>query len=79
MGAVALSSGALDRAARLCGAAEALLEITRGLDPDEQLLHERAIAALHTQLDPVTLAARWAEGRALGWQQAIEYALNAAG
>jgi hypothetical protein len=79
MAGVALSSGAPERAARLCGAAEALLEITRGLDPDEHLLYEQTISALRAQLDPATLAARWAEGRALDWQQAIDDALDAAG
>ncbi len=76
MAAVALSGGALERAARLCGAAEALLEITRGLDPDEHLLHERTIAALRAQLDPATLAAAWAAGRAMTMEQAIAEALD---
>jgi hypothetical protein len=75
MAAVAVNGGALERAARLCGAAEALLEITRGLDPDEHLLHERTIAALRARLDLPTLAARWADGRAFDWEQAIDYAL----
>jgi hypothetical protein len=79
MAVVAVNQGALERAARLGGAAEALLEVTRGLDPDGQLLYDRAIRALHSQLDQATLTARWAEGRALGWQQAIAYALEAAG
>jgi hypothetical protein len=78
MAALELSRGALDRAARLCGAAEVLLEISRRLDPDEHMLYERTIAALRANLDPVTLAARWAEGRALDWQQAIDYALDMA-
>jgi hypothetical protein len=76
MAAVALSNGALDRAARLCGAVEALLEVTRELDPDEHLLHERMIAALRERLDPATLEARWAEGRALSWEQAVAEALD---
>jgi predicted ATPase len=76
MAALALNRGALDRAARLCAAAEALLEITRGLDPDEHVLYERTIAALRADLDPPTLAACWAEGRALDWEQAVTYALE---
>jgi hypothetical protein len=60
----------------LCGAAEALLEITRGLDPDEHMLHEQTLHTLRARLDPGTLAARWAEGRALNWEQAVEEALH---
>jgi hypothetical protein len=75
MAALALSRGALDRAARLCGAAEALLEISRRLDPDEYVLYERTIANLRAALDPATLAACWAEGRVMMLEEAIAYAL----
>jgi predicted ATPase len=78
MAALAHSCGALEHAARLCGAAEALLEISRRLDPDEHALHERTIAHLRAALDPATLAACWADGRSHDWQQAIDYALDMA-
>jgi hypothetical protein len=72
---VALSQGALERSARLFGAAEALSEMTSGLDPDEQQVATRDSAVLREQLDLATLEQYWAEGRALDWEQAIEYAL----
>ncbi|HEX9372562.1 MAG TPA: NB-ARC domain-containing protein, partial [Roseiflexaceae bacterium] len=66
-GGVALAAGNLDRAARLFGAVEALHERTTGFDPEQRILHQRNIAALRERLDPATLEARWAEGRALDW------------
>jgi predicted ATPase/class 3 adenylate cyclase len=75
MAAVALSGGALARAALLCGAAEALLEMTHDLEPDELLLHTQVVTTLRERLDTATLEACWAEGRALGWEQAVEIAL----
>ena len=60
------------------GAAEALSEMTSGLDPDEQQAATRNIALLRERLDPATLEARWAEGRALDWEQAVEEAVEEA-
>jgi len=74
-GGVALAAGNLDRAARLFGAVEALHERTTGFDPEQRILHQRNIAALRERLDPATLEARWAEGRALDGEQAVEEAL----
>jgi hypothetical protein len=61
----------------LFGATEALQEQTSGYDPDEYIVHQRNIAALRQQVAPETLAARWAEGRMLDWEQAVELALQA--
>ena len=74
-GAVALSAGNLDHTARLFGVVEALQERTTGLDPEQRILHLRNVATLRERLDPATLAARWAEGRALDWEQAVDEAL----
>jgi predicted ATPase/class 3 adenylate cyclase len=72
---VVFEQGELERAARLFGAAEALSEMTSGADPDECYLSTHTIAALREQLDTDTLAARWAEGRALDWEAAVDEAL----
>jgi predicted ATPase len=72
---VALDQSELGQAARLFGAAEALSEMTNGVDSDERYLSARYIDTLREHLDPATLAARWAEGRALDWEQAVEEAL----
>ena len=65
------------RAARLFGAAEALREAT-GLTIEHatpRALYEQHLAALRAQLDPDTLAAAWAEGRAMPLEDAIAEAL----
>ena len=49
--------------------------MTSGMDPEERYDDSRNIAALREQLDPATLEARWAEGRALDWEQAVDEAL----
>jgi predicted ATPase len=67
-----------ERAARLLGAAEALRESSGPamLFPVERPGCESSLEALRTQLDEATLAARWAEGRAMTSKQAIAYALE---
>jgi tetratricopeptide (TPR) repeat protein len=72
---IALKQGELEPAARLFGAAEALREMTSGMDADQHYVTDREIARLRERLDPTTLEARWAEGRALDWEQAVEEAL----
>jgi predicted ATPase/DNA-binding XRE family transcriptional regulator len=67
-----------ERAARLFGAAEALRE-RAGLGirftPWHEL-HDRHLAALRARLDADTLAAAWAEGRALPPDRAVAEALD---
>ncbi|HLJ66619.1 MAG TPA: BTAD domain-containing putative transcriptional regulator [Chloroflexota bacterium] len=64
------------RAARSFGAAEALRE-TAGLAiwPGRQLLYDPALATVRAALGAETLAAAWAEGRAMTREQAVAYAL----
>jgi tetratricopeptide (TPR) repeat protein len=75
LASVALDRDDLEQAARLFGAAEALCEMTSGMDPEVRYLSARNIAALRERLDPTMLEARWAEGRALDWEQAVDEAL----
>jgi hypothetical protein len=73
---VALHRHELERAAVLFGAAEAMSETTSGYDPDQHYVSDREISTLRERLDPKTLAARWAEGRALDWEEAVALALE---
>ena len=66
------------RAARLFGASEASRERTGSA---VQLaawreLHERHLVTLRRELDADELTAAWAEGRAMTFEQAVEYALE---
>jgi len=66
------------RAARLAGAAEALRESSGAarMLPVEHPDFESCLEALRHQLDEATLAALWAEGRAMTSKQAVAYALE---
>jgi hypothetical protein len=78
--ALALAQADMQRAARLFGASEAVHESvpTRFLSWDQREM-QRHLAALRAQLDEATLNVAWAEGRALTYQQAMDYALAGTG
>jgi predicted ATPase/DNA-binding CsgD family transcriptional regulator len=73
---VQTSTGQPKRAARVLGASDALLE-TSGvrLNWYDKLYYDSSIKSTRDQLDQVTFAAAWAEGRVLQTEQAIAYAL----
>jgi predicted ATPase/DNA-binding CsgD family transcriptional regulator len=79
LAAVAASEGRLVGAARLWGAAEALLEkIEVGVHtyvPDRSLRQSQTAAA-RARLGEEAFAAAWAEGRTMTSEQATEYALD---
>jgi len=73
------TTGNPNQAARLFGAAEALLEgvgIRRRMDTSDQKEFDHYVAAVRTQLDEAAFAKAWAEGRAMTMEQAIAYALE---
>lgn len=73
-----VAHGQGERAARLYGAAEALREMT-GTPiqyAGHRALYERQVAALREQLNAKTFDAAWAEGQAMTFEQAVEYALG---
>lgn len=75
-GAIA-ARGDVERAARVFGAADALLEQMRAeLQPGDQPEHERDLAFVRSQLDEATFQGYWNEGRALSLEQAATYALE---
>jgi len=72
---LALAGERPDRAARLLGAAEALrTRIGTPIPPVERADYDQALAQARDQLGPVAFAAAWDEGRALGWEQAVDLA-----
>jgi tetratricopeptide (TPR) repeat protein len=78
--ALAEQRGRLERAARLLGASEAVLEtVDRSLGLPYQVEHDRVVPAVRAGLDEATFASAWAEGRAMageGWERAVAYALE---
>ena len=71
--------GGVARAARLWGAAEALLETieaTAYAHAPDRALYERQVRSARAQLDEATWQAAWAQGRAMSTGWAIEYALS---
>ena len=78
---LAVAAGALGedvRAARLWGVAEVLRgEIGVPWQPDERLLHEPQLAAARSRLDEAAWEAAFAEGQAMTFEEAVEYALSA--
>jgi non-specific serine/threonine protein kinase len=65
------------RAARLAAAADAVREeLKLVLSPAETGDHDRLLAAVRDRLAPAAFEAAWAEGRALGLDRAVAYALS---
>jgi non-specific serine/threonine protein kinase len=66
-----------DRAARLWGAAERLRdEIGGPLPQNERSRYEQRVAAACAALGAECFDRAWQEGRAMTWEQAVEYALS---
>lgn len=76
-GRLAVACGEVTRAARLWGMAESFREEKQVETwPCDQALHEPAVAVAREAISEAEFAAAWAEGRAMTWQQAVEYALE---
>jgi hypothetical protein len=81
LAAVAASKGAPIRAARLWGAAEALLEtieVAAYPHAPDRSLRQREVAAARARLEGDEWEEAWAEGRAMSAGQAAAYALEGA-
>jgi hypothetical protein len=78
LAAIAASADRLARAARLWGAAEALLERTEVVyaHAPDQSLYRRQVTAARERLDEAAWEAAWGEGRAMTPEQAVTYALK---
>jgi DNA-binding CsgD family transcriptional regulator/Tfp pilus assembly protein PilF len=71
--------GEPERATRLFGASEALLEAVgapRYVQAQARVLYERAVESLRSRLGEEAFEAAWAEGRRMSREDAIEYALE---
>ncbi len=76
LGGVMTAEGHIDRAARLFGAADALLErIKVPLTPADRTQYDGDLAAARSQADERAWQAGWVEGRAMSLEQAVEYAM----
>jgi predicted ATPase/transcriptional regulator with XRE-family HTH domain len=74
---VAVGLGQSDRAARLCGAAEALREaIHAPLSPADRTHYDATLAGARAQLGDERFVAAQAEGRAMSLEQTIEWVLQ---
>jgi tetratricopeptide (TPR) repeat protein len=72
LAAVAAAARNPERAARLLGAAEAMLEATGArLGPAERAVHDAAVAAVHETGDAELVTDAWSAGRALGFVAAL--------
>ncbi len=73
---VSVTEGRVEKAARLFGASEALREaLGTPLPGSYRANYERNLSIVREQLDEASVAATWAEGRAMTMEQAIAYAL----
>ncbi|HET9223432.1 MAG TPA: tetratricopeptide repeat protein [Roseiflexaceae bacterium] len=74
---VAMAQEHFEQAARLLGATEGLFDShDTQLDPAVQRQWARSVAALRTRLNQATVAAAWAVGRAMSFEQAIAMVLG---
>jgi uncharacterized protein (DUF2236 family) len=72
-------TGKPERAARLFGAVESLLEaigMAGRMDPSDQKELDHYVAAARGKLDEAAFAKAWAAGRAMTSEQAIAFALQ---
>ncbi len=79
LAAIVASEGRLAWAARLWGAAEALLEtieVTAYPYAPDRSLYQEQVAAARARLDEQTWVEAWAEGRAMSTVEAVQYALE---
>jgi len=76
LGQVAEAQNEPERAARLLGAAERLREGLPSPAPVERREIEQSVAKVRAALSQEEFLSKWAEGRAMTMEQAIEYALR---
>ncbi len=80
MAGVARGQSQQSRAARLEGASSALRESIGSFRPPlDQENMEKTMASVREALGEEAFAAAWEAGRAMTWEQAVEYALSTAG
>jgi predicted ATPase/class 3 adenylate cyclase len=74
---IAIAQEQGERAVKLLGTAEALREVSNSrMTPQERIEYEKQITSLRAGMDAGMFTSRWAEGRAMTMDAAIEYALE---
>lgn len=69
--------GGVERGVKLLGAVAALLETTRAvMESGTRATYERGVAAGRARLSEADFEKTWEEGRSLGIEDAVEYALK---
>jgi len=77
--ALEIARGRIERAARLTGASQALVDQGFLLwEPFQRSVHKQTVAALEKALDDERLGATLAEGRDMRRDEAVAYALESA-
>ncbi|MDQ3915964.1 MAG: DUF4062 domain-containing protein [Actinomycetota bacterium] len=77
LGGVAAYAGRPDEATRLYGAADKLREdLNAPLPAGEKVAYDRYVGAAREALGDETFAARWAQGRSMSPDEAVDYALG---
>jgi hypothetical protein len=79
MAMVETMDGRHERALRLAGAASALKEQIGGGAPEELMMSEQGLSESRRILDPDAADRAWTEGREMGTDKAIAYALAGGG
>ena len=79
MAMVETMDGRHERALRLAGAASALKERIGGGAPEELMRSEEGLSGSRQSLDPETADRAWTEGRDMGTDKAVAYALAGGG
>jgi predicted ATPase/DNA-binding SARP family transcriptional activator/DNA-binding CsgD family transcriptional regulator len=76
LGRLAVARGHNERAARLLGAAESMREATgSALPPPIREAHDQNVATIRSALGEETFTALWTQGRAMSFEEAVEFAL----
>ncbi len=77
LGRLAVAQGHNERATRLLGAAESMREATgSALPPPVEEAYDQNLSALRSLLGEETFTALWTEGKAMGFEEAVEFALT---
>lgn len=76
LAALSLSQGESERAVKLLGVVDAVIELTTSLTPFDQQQYEHNVSKLRDQIDRPTFIQAWMEGRGMTLEQAVELALR---
>jgi predicted ATPase len=76
LASLSLLQGENERAVKLLGVVDAVIELTTSLTPIDQQQYEHNVSKLRDQIDRPTFIQAWTEGRGMTLEQAVELALR---